>query len=691
MKILSKHPKYVFGPLLLAVSVLATVLVAALGVRFLAVRRGEREALARIQARNLAQALDQNIAGTLRTIDQALGSVIGELALIQAQGKRDPRDLEPFLTMEGKLLPAPGFIWVTDALGQTIAGNSPLAGVPNWQARDWFLRCQNTPDPGLVVAKPVRGFRSKQWIMSCVRRYNLPNGEFGGVVIMPLAVAHLESLLAGFDLGPSGTLTLRDLDGGFIARHPRPPNGPDSAVGARDGSPQLKHFVASASQEEFHFARSPFDQMPRLYANRRIRGAMMVGAGLAQSDYLAEWYRDRVATLTMMALAVLAIWTAAWFFQRAWTIQAKQAVAMNQMQKLDSLGKLAGGVAHDMNNVLAAIQAVVQTLSMQRPQDEELLHSLSIIQRAANRGRDLVKGLTNFARKEIREPELLDLNVLVRGEMDLLRRTTLQMVALALDLEEPLAPVLGEKGVLGSALMNLCVNALDAMPQGGTLTLRTRSLPKGMVCVEVADSGTGMPREVLDRALEPFFTTKAVGKGTGLGLSSVYATAKAHGGSVSIQSAPGAGTVVQLQLPAATGRTTAQAAPRPPQAQGALNFLLVDDDELILTTVPTLLASFGHTAVTAPGGREALAILDGGAIFDAVILDLNMPVMNGLETLKSIRSRGLDLPVLLATGHLDAATASELEADPRTQALAKPFTMDELVNRLQGIYTASHA
>ena len=287
---------------------------------------------------------------------------------------------------------------------------------------------------------------------------------------------------------------------------------------------------------------------------------------------------------------------------------------------------------------------------------------------------------------------MLDLNALVRGEMDLLRRTTLQMVDLALELEEPLPPVLGERGVLGSALMNLCVNALDAMPQGGTLTLRTLTLPQGMVCVEVADSGTGMPPEVLERALEPFFTTKPVGKGTGLGLSSVYATAKAHGGSVAIQSAPGSGTAVRILLPAAAGRTEALAEPSPaPQAMGPLEILLVDDDELIRATVPILLASYGHRVATVPGGQETLELLQAGARFDAVILDLNMPGMNGLETLKGIRRLGLDLPILLATGHLDEATASALEGDPRTQAMAKPFTMEEVGDRLRSLYTASQA
>jgi len=361
-------------------------------------------------------------------------------------------------------------------------------------------------------------------------------------------------------------------------------------------------------------------------------------------------------------------------------LQRKLDAERQQMQKLDSLGSLASGVAHDMNNVLAAIQAVTETLR-ERHGDTDLARPLGLVERACARGRDLVKGLTHFARKDLREPENLDLNAMVAEEMELLARTTLQKVRLVMELEETLPRVLGEPGTLASALMNLCVNAVDAMPAGGTLTLRTRTVAEG-VEVQVEDTGEGMPPAVQARAMEPFFTTKPIGKGTGMGLSMAYATLKAHGGSLGIESAPGRGTLVTLRLPAAAGAEDAPAVPEAPRTAGPWRILLVDDDALILATVPDLIETFGHQVATAADGREALACLQSGAAFDVVILDLNMPDMNGAETLKGIRRLRPRLPVLLATGFLDEATGELLARDGRALCILKPFSKAHLGQKL---------
>ena len=351
---------------------------------------------------------------------------------------------------------------------------------------------------------------------------------------------------------------------------------------------------------------------------------------------------------------------------------------LHHAQKLESIGSLAGGVAHDMNNILGAIQAIVQTLQLKRQGDAGLLADLAILERASNRGRDLVKGLTNFVRKELEEPEPIDLNALVREEVELLGRTVLQQVELVTELAPALPAVMGERGALGAVVMNLCVNALDAMPETGTLTLRTRCRPDGAVELELADTGKGMPPEVLARAMEPFFTTKAVGKGTGLGLALVYATVKAHGGSVDLRSEVDRGTTVRVRLPAA-GRAPdpAGAAPRTGPA-GALRILQVDDDDLILASIPFMLRFRGHTVETAAGGQEALALLRGGLAVDLVLLDLNMPGMNGLETLRHLRELRPGLPVLLATGFLDPDTEARLKQFGNALSIAKPFSMDDL-------------
>jgi len=681
-----------FGQMLAAATLVASLGVAGLGLQLLAIRKHEAERLARVRSMNLAQALDHNLTATFQRIDQALGSVAGELAGTWTRNGPDPVAMNRFLAMEGKLIPAPGLIWITDARGRAVLGNRDIAVVPPWADRWWFQHCRAHPEAGLVIAKPIVGFLSRRWVLPCVRRYNLPNGDFGGVVVIPLAIEAIQEQLAGYDVGPGGTLTLRDSDGGFVARHPKRPQGQELAIGNLDSSPQLNAFLHSDRTEDIHLSRAAVDHVVRMYANLRIQGApLVVGAGLAETDYLAHWYRDRRTTFAILAFIIGGVWTVAWLFRQSWLNLNRNARALalseaqlNQMQKLDSLGKLAGGVAHDMNNTLAAIQAVTQTLVVTRSEDAALLKALAIVQRASDRGRDLVRGLTSFARQDIREPELIDLNTLVREEMEILQRTTRQRVSLVLDLEEPLPPVLGERGVLGSALMNLCVNAVDAMPEGGTLTLRTLGLPDQRVALEVADTGTGMPPEVVARAMEPFYTTKPIGKGTGLGLSSVYATAKAHGGTVSIHSEPGAGTRVRLQLPAAkASKATGERPPSTTTGPGPMDLLLVDDDELIRATVPGMLGLAGHRVTIACGGDEALGLLAEGGRFDLVLLDLNMPGRNGLETLRGIRRLGLAVPVLMATGHLEEATLEALKADPAALPMAKPFTMAEFGARWQ--------
>ncbi|BDU74061.1 hybrid sensor histidine kinase/response regulator [Mesoterricola silvestris] len=355
-------------------------------------------------------------------------------------------------------------------------------------------------------------------------------------------------------------------------------------------------------------------------------------------------------------------------------------------EKLESLGSLASGVAHDMNNVLAAILAVGQVLQLKSEEDPGMASALDTIIKAANRGRDLVRGLTNFARKDLRAAEPLDLNRIVKEEAALLERTLRQKIRLEVDLAEPLPPFMGEAGNFGSALMNLCVNAVDAMPEGGVLALRTRQAEAGWMELIVEDSGTGMPPEVINRALEPFFTTKEPGKGTGLGLAMVHGTVKAHGGSLEIRSRVGKGTQIHIRLPAVAGAALEEHAQREAGIRRrVLRILVVDDDELIQATVPLLLHHLGHTPVAAMSGEEALDQLEKGLKVDAVILDLNMPGMGGEAAYLRMRMLRPSLPVLVATGFMDPSTDLLLQGDTRAASLSKPFSLEELHRKLEAL------
>jgi PAS domain S-box-containing protein len=352
-----------------------------------------------------------------------------------------------------------------------------------------------------------------------------------------------------------------------------------------------------------------------------------------------------------------------------------------QVQKIESLGSLAGGMAHDMNNVLGAILALATVHRAEARQDSRLHRDLETIAKACQRGGTMLKGLLSFARQGLAEEREVDLNDLVVETMALLERTTLQKTRLQLDLAEGLLRVKGDPTALNHCLINLCVNAVDAMPEGGTLTLRTRNEGPGLVLLEVADTGTGMRREVLDKALEPFFTTKAQGKGTGLGLSMVYGTVMAHGGTMAIESEPGLGTRVQVRLPACQSRiedpVPAGTAPAMAPRQ-ALRVLLVDDDELIQHSIPMVLEILGHAATAVSGGEAALALLDGGFEPDVVILDMNMPGMDGLATLAQLRRLRPRVPVLLATGRVDQAVLNLVGGDAGVALLPKPYGLEEL-------------
>jgi CheY-like chemotaxis protein/anti-sigma regulatory factor (Ser/Thr protein kinase) len=257
-----------------------------------------------------------------------------------------------------------------------------------------------------------------------------------------------------------------------------------------------------------------------------------------------------------------------------------------------------------------------------------------------------------------------------------------------MELATELRSIRGDAGALTHAFMNLCVNAVDAMPDQGTLTLRTRNVDNHWIEVMVEDTGTGMPKAVLDRAMEPFYTTKGVGKGTGLGLSMVYRTVKAHQGQMEIQSQPGQGTQVRLRFPACEPSITVMApgleAP-PEKSQRSLMVLLIDDDELMKSSVQTILQSLGHAVFTTASGEEGLATIEAGFLPEVVILDINMPGLGGSGTLPRLRAMLPMAPVLLCTGRADQTALDLAEAYPFVTLLAKPFNFRELQERLEQV------
>jgi two-component system cell cycle sensor histidine kinase/response regulator CckA len=348
-------------------------------------------------------------------------------------------------------------------------------------------------------------------------------------------------------------------------------------------------------------------------------------------------------------------------------------------QRMESLCSFAGGIAHDMSHVLhtiASAAASQQGLSATR----SAVGSTDQILQACERARNLVRGLLDFSRCDLLDAQAVDLNAILDEQIQLLGHSIGPSIRVERDYDPSLATVSGDAFALGGAFMHLILNALGAMPAGGTLSLRTRTHRReGEVTVEIEDTGCGMSKEVLDRAMEPFFTTHPQGKDLGLGLPAVYGAIKAHRGSIEIRSEPDRGTVAQITVPIVREKPVTGTSPAVADGpKGGLRILLVDDDDLVQTAISAQLRRLGHRVLIAKHGQEALDKLQEGATVDLVLLDIDMPVLSGGETLPRLRALRPTLPVIIETGNLDQAFEQLGERFSDVTVLARPFRLAEL-------------
>jgi signal transduction histidine kinase/HAMP domain-containing protein len=359
-------------------------------------------------------------------------------------------------------------------------------------------------------------------------------------------------------------------------------------------------------------------------------------------------------------------------------------------ETLSAIGKLASGMAHHLNNLFAVILGRLETLLVKAPADPEARRYIEIIQRAAQDGAEVVRRVQRFSRVQpVSRATPVDLNQLAQEVLELTRprwHNEAQLRQIRIDTELDLGgirAVAGEIAPLREVLMSLVLNAIDAMPGGGQLTLRTWSDAKEVHCA-VSDTGSGMSDEVRQRAFEPFFTTKGP-KTTGLGLSVTYGIVQRHNGRIDIDTGLGRGTTVHLTFPAMPPTVRAQPPlPVPLAETAALRVLVVDDEPEVRTAVADMLGSAGHTTFEAAGGREALAWLDGGQSVDLVLTDLGMPGMTGTDLARSVRGQWPGLRIGLMTGW-DETEAPGGEASPAVDfVIAKPFQLPALISAYAG-------
>ena len=373
--------------------------------------------------------------------------------------------------------------------------------------------------------------------------------------------------------------------------------------------------------------------------------------------------------------------------------------ALFQSQKMDAVGQLTGGIAHDFNNLLMAVMGSLELLRKRLPEDPKMMRLLDNAIQGAQRGAGLTQRMLAFARRQELNPVALDLFKLVRDMADLLRSSLGPSVELEMDFSESLHKIMADPNQLELAILNLAVNARDAMPKGGSIYFSAREedvlgapdLKDGRyVCLSVADEGTGMDQATLTRAMEPFFTTKGVGKGTGLGLSMVHGMTQQSGGKLALKSKAGNGTIAELWLPVATAgadirqeQADVESLPR----DRTLVILAVDDDSLVLLNTAAMLEDLGHTVLEATSAKKALEIIRRDDRIDLVITDQAMPVMTGSDLATVLRVEKPDLPIILATGFAELPPG----ADEDLPKLAKPFRQQQLAEIIAKIVTPDAA
>lgn len=376
-----------------------------------------------------------------------------------------------------------------------------------------------------------------------------------------------------------------------------------------------------------------------------------------------------------------------------------------QAQKMESVGTLAGGIAHDFNNLLNIIQGYAFILRGHCEQNDEIEESLVAINDTVKRGSALVHQLLTLGhRSRGIELRTVDINILVEGLIVLIRHTFPKTIELDQVLETDIPPIAGDENQIEQALLNLCVNARDAMANRGTLTFKTRSVTGAMlqhlgdnlegqyVCIEVTDTGVGMDERVRSRIFEPFFTTKDTGQGTGLGLSVVYGIVKNHDGFIDVESKPMAGTSFRLYFPAQSSDAALKEPIAKIDAQPTMvsnstaTVLVVEDEERMLHALGKILAKQGYTVLKASDGEMALDTYERHhETIDVVLLDIGLPKMSGRDVLLRMKNRNPDVKVVIASGHFEDEMNSDIDQAGVKHLLRKPYMPDEVIKIFQSL------
>jgi signal transduction histidine kinase/CheY-like chemotaxis protein len=707
-----------------ALLLLALLLPALLAAWFAWYQRDEVINEAQRTAQRSVIALEEHAANVLDTHSL----VLHELAGI-TQGRSwpeitgDARLKQTIAEMTGRFKQV-AVIGIADAEGRLRLSSLPgAANEVSVAGRDFFLAHKQRRAHGIYFSEPYTGRRTGlRYFAVSVALTNL-SGAFDGVIYTAVPLDYFVSFWKQFAPSPGHAIPLMRNDGVLIVRYP-------ASVGPQrldPNGPLMAHIHQAA--RGLYTAVSPIDGVERINAYSELKNyPLYVGFSVETRLVLGQW-RDDVMPAAVMAMLVAAALVALWLMVVRQSHHQRQSAtrwrdvagrlereiarreqaeeAMRQGRKMEAIGQLAGGIAHDFNNLLAAIVGNLQLLRLRLDQGrvDDLMHYVGAAESVAAKAGAMTQRLLAFSRQQTLLPKPTDVNERIPFVEELIERTVGPAIRIHTQLAAAPCITLCDPNQFESALLNLAINARDAMPEGGQITMTTDrtaldsqaaaaiGLPPGeYVTISMKDTGTGMPAEVVQRAFDPFFTTKPVGQGTGLGLSMVYGFVTQSGGQVRIDSAPGAGTTVMIFLPVHEGEVPPDeagvkaASPRP---NAKTHVLLVDDEGMLRQALTEILTELGYHVIEAVDAAQGLEVLRSTAAVDLLVTDVGLPgPMSGRQLADAGRELRPQLKVLFITGYADKAGSASTLPGTGMETMVKPFGLDEFSRKVAAMAAA---
>ena len=664
---------------------------------------------AELRAEHLSRLLQEHALKVFETVGLVLQETDQRLRSIDADTIRSSRALWEELRELERASEQVDSIFVLDAKGKLLLTTRTFPpGEVDFSDRDYFI-AHKSGNAALFLGRAYIGRISDAPIFNFSIPRMSSDGSFAGVIGSSAFVGYFQEFYktVGEPADNFAVLLVRE-DGNVLVRHPA------TAIGMKFDAWETSVPSLAEGAGGVFYRPSPLDGIERLYAVTKLRKfPAFVMYSIDRASIVRAWYARMVVSTALAALFAGGLFLITAFALRRARTEAlavdqvrrtslslqeeidrreRAEASLLQSQRLDAVGRLTGGIAHDFNNLLQIILGNLE-IALRRPDPAKLKRAVTSAQYAAQRGADLTRGLLAFSRQQALRPEIVDVNAVVDKARSLLGRTLSDEIELDFQYADGLWPVRVDVAQFEAALLNLVVNARDAMPQGGKLSFLTQNVvldedevsarhlqltPGEYVAVLVSDTGSGMSPEVLARVFEPFFTTKEVGKGSGLGLSQVYGFAGQSGGGVSIESEMAVGTTVCLYLPKSATPLEEKPTLKDGTSQRGTSggiVLIVEDNDEVRRVLAGALDDLGYTTLAARNGPEALALISAGEPIDILLSDVFMPRgLSGVQLAEKALALRPRLRVLLTTASLDV--------DARFPLLRKPYSRDELGRRL---------